>query len=196
MPLPSDRPRSYQELADMLMAQLPTDRFALVAESFSGPLAILLANRCPRVFAVVLCASFVQSPVPEMFARVPSLLWRAPLPVPAIRLLMTGGDRVLAHAVRRVVLSVNREILVSRISAVLRADVRCELERMSHPLLWIEATRDRLVRGTRAGVIRSLKPSAEFVKVDGPHLLLQANPAGTWSQIEPFLRRTWSPVVG
>src|SRR5688500_4590733 len=73
--LPSERPRASLELAGSLLAQLPKASGALIAASFSGPLAILLANRCSRVRAVVLCATFVRRPLPGLLARGPKFLW-------------------------------------------------------------------------------------------------------------------------
>jgi pimeloyl-[acyl-carrier protein] methyl ester esterase len=187
--LPSERPRGYRELADFMLAQLPSQPFALVAESFSGPLAILLANRCPHACAIVLCASFVEAPLPRLLARVPDFFWRHTPPASIVRLLMTGGDRALADAVRTAVLGLDSDVVVGRISAALTADVRRELEQLSQPLLCLQATHDRLVPASAAATIRALKPSATFVTVDGPHLLLQARPTEAWSHIQPFLER-------
>jgi pimeloyl-ACP methyl ester carboxylesterase len=187
--LPSDRPRSYQQLADSLIARLPTAPFALIAESFSGPLAILVANRCPRVTAVVLCASFVQPPLPRLLAKVPELVWRLAPPAAILSLLLTGGDRPLARAVERAVAGVDRHVIAGRIVAALTIDVGSELERLSQPLLCLRATRDRLLPTSCTVNIRARKSSALFAEVDGPHLLLQANPTGAWRQIQPFLEQ-------
>ncbi len=47
--LPSDTARDYDELVTWVMARLPTDRpFSLLAESFSGPIAIRIASRPPK----------------------------------------------------------------------------------------------------------------------------------------------------
>src|SRR5687768_14314159 len=56
---------SYIGLANKLMPRLPRGRpFVLAAESFAGPLAILLAaRRPPGLQAVVLAASFARTPV-------------------------------------------------------------------------------------------------------------------------------------
>ena len=81
-------------------------------------------------------------------------------------------------------------------SAALDVDVRDDLDRLSQPRLYLQAARDRLVPPSCAARIRALKPSAEFVTVDGPHLLLEANPVESWRHIEGFLERVWRRDAG
>jgi hypothetical protein len=45
MTLPAAEPLSYDALADRLSPMLPAGRVVLLAESFSGPLAVALAKR-------------------------------------------------------------------------------------------------------------------------------------------------------
>ena len=55
-------PLSYDELADHVARNLPAgEPLVLIAESFSGPLALALALRRP-VAALVFCNSFVVTP--------------------------------------------------------------------------------------------------------------------------------------
>jgi hypothetical protein len=91
---------------------------------------------------------------------------------------------MLAAAIRHALGTIDAEILAGRIFAALSVDVRDELARLSRPLLCLQAARDRLVPRSCTAKIRALKPSAEFATVDGPHLLLQANPGGSWRRIE------------
>src|SRR5204862_549791 len=58
---PRERPLGYEELLEEI--PVPATPFAIVAESFSGPLGIRLAARHSDLArAVVLVASFVRSP--------------------------------------------------------------------------------------------------------------------------------------
>lgn len=189
--LPSERPRSYVELVDALLSLLPLEPFALIAESFSGPLAVLIASRCPRVRAVVLCATFVRAPLPRALAHLPEFFWKRPPPQSVLQLFMTGGDRRLAADVREAVATVDGAILHSRVEAILNVDVTAELESLTQPLLYIRAERDRLIPARCADVIRRAKPSARVATVDGPHLILQARPEASWRQIAPFLAQAF-----
>ncbi len=187
--LPNERALGYEQIAEAILPLLPASPFALIAESFSGPLAVLLANRSAHVRGVVLCATFVQSPVPHFVGRLAGLFRGNPAPLWATRLIMAGGDRELAGALRRSLVSVSPAAIEARIEAVLGVDVRAELARLSQPLLCLRATRDRLVPASATATIRAVKPNAEFADVNAPHLILQANPAAAWQQIAPFLER-------
>ena len=65
---PTHAPCGYDELLPLILAAIPPGPFVVVGESFSGPLAVMLAaRRPPGLRGLVLCASFVQFPlqVPE-----------------------------------------------------------------------------------------------------------------------------------
>lgn len=52
---------TYDQLADRISERLPAEPIVVIAESFSGPIAVALAERC-NVTALVLCNSFVVAP--------------------------------------------------------------------------------------------------------------------------------------
>src|SRR4051812_4389167 len=62
---PTHEPLSYDDLLRLIDTQLSNEEsIVLIAESFSGPLALRYAAMHPaRVRAVILCASFIRSPV-------------------------------------------------------------------------------------------------------------------------------------
>jgi pimeloyl-ACP methyl ester carboxylesterase len=68
---PVDRLLDYQELAPLIAARLPKgEPFVLLGESFSGPLALMAAERRPPgLLGVILCATFVTSPAPYLPRR-------------------------------------------------------------------------------------------------------------------------------
>ena len=77
---------SYAQLAPRVRDTAPTsDPFALVAESFSTPLAIqIAAEDLPNMKALVLCAGFATSPVRGwrrfLASALAPILFRLPLP--------------------------------------------------------------------------------------------------------------------
>jgi len=189
--LPSDRPRGYAGIVDALLPLLPTEPFALIAESFSGPLAILLASRCARAVAVVLCATFIRAPLPRFLAYTPEFVVRRPPPKLLLQYLMTGGDPGLAAAVRNAVSTIDARVLGSRIQAALTVDVTNELRGLTQPVLCLRAKRDRLIPRQCADAVRTSKPAAQVLEVDAPHLILQTRPLASWRLIAPFLERTF-----
>lgn len=187
--LPNDRPRDYEELSIWVLARLPPEPVALIAESFSGPLALLVADRCPRVSAVVLCASFVAAPLPKLLGRLPAFAWRWPPPRALLNFFLTGGDLALSEAVLRAVGSVPGRVLAQRVTTALSVDVTAELERYARPLLFMSARLDRVVPMKCSEMVRAIKPSAQFVAIPSPHLVLQSHPVDAWAEIAPFLQR-------
>jgi pimeloyl-ACP methyl ester carboxylesterase len=189
IPLPREQALSYRELADWAHARLPAGPVVLIAESFSGPLAILLAERCPNVVSIVLSTTFVKSPLPRPFFPIPEFAWRHPPPSLLVRAFLTGGDRDLAKRVRAVLTNVPPRTLAGRVAAVLDVDVTAELTRLSQPILCLRALEDRIVSARSTAYISACKPSAHVTSLHGPHLLLQRFPRDAWRSITPFIER-------
>ena len=176
-----------------MQARLPGGRVVLVAESFSGPLAILVAVQCTRVVGVVLSTTFLEPPLSGLLALLPKLLptwaWNQPPPEFLVRALLAGGDPALAAALRQVMLEVSGKVVAERVTAVLRVNVTAEFKKLRCPVLCLQAGRDRLVGARNSARMRAVKPDAEFAQIDGPHLLLQARPREVWLHVSPFLER-------
>jgi pimeloyl-[acyl-carrier protein] methyl ester esterase len=182
---PADVPLGYDELA----VALPAEPFVLIAESFSGPLALRIAAQRPAgLAAVVLVATFVTPPAPRALGALPwTLLFRAAPPLAALRFFFCGGDDALARAMRDSVASVVPEVLAHRLRCVLGCDARGDLAACAAPVLYLAARDDRVVPRRAGEQITALQPSVTMARVPGPHLLLQANPAGAWREIAAFL---------
>lgn len=65
---PCDEPSNYDDLVTFVIARIPQAQFVLVAESFSGPIAIEIAAATSRVLGVVLASSFARHPAPKFLA--------------------------------------------------------------------------------------------------------------------------------
>ena len=191
--LPDDGAQRYPELAERVQASLPDDDVVLVAESFSGPLAILLAARSVRVVGVVLSTTFIEPPLSGPLSAVsrlvPSRVWGRPPPEFLLGVCLSGGDSVLAATVRRAMLSVRGEVIAERIASVSRVNVAREFQQLSCPVLCLNAGRDRLVGARSAERMRAVRPDVAFALVEAPHLLLQARPREAWAHVAPFLGR-------
>ena len=193
--LPFDAPRGYDEFATWLADQLPTDRqFALLAESFSGPLAIRIASRRPKLLThLVLVATFLCSPLRpslSVLARLAHLgLFTRPPPAFAVRTLLTGWDAApsIVAAVRDAMAVLPPEVSEARARAALSADEAGAFAGLTIPTLWIRASADRLLRPGCADDASSSRPGIRLLAIDGPHMLLQVRPGECLSAIERFL---------
>ena len=189
---PKSGPHNYDSLLRVVSENMPgPEPVLLIAESCSGPLAIRYAAENPsRVRGVVLSASFVLNPAPRWLARLPLrtiFLLRPPLL--SIRMTLTNGhdDPALSRLIRDVALNVGRELIASRLRAVLGIDCQADLARYTGPLLYLRARRDRLVRTKSLKLIQQIRPDVRVAEIDAAHLILQTRAADAWRAIEEFI---------
>ena len=189
---PADTSHSYSELLGLIEARLRDEPdVVLVAESFSGPLALRYAAAWPgRVRGVVLCASFVRPPLPRWvlwFCR--AAVFRMAPPAFLVRRLMVGGgaSAALVKAVRDAVRQVRPRVLAGRLREAVETDAVTALRDCSAPILYLAARGDALVGASAVRAIRAVRDDVRFVELDGPHLLLQREPGAAWREVERFL---------
>lgn len=190
---PTEEPRAYDELFDRL--PVPEGDFAIVAESFSGPLGIRLAAAHPaRVRALVLVATFATNPSRLARWMRPLLgerLFLRPLPDFTVRAGLLGGDATADDiaALRSAIAPVSPVVLAKRATEVIDVDVRDALAEVRAPLLYLAGARDRLVgRATRAELTR-LRPDMEVEVLDSPHMVLQRRPIDAARIVSDFVVR-------
>ena len=189
---PTDAIRSYSELLGLVEARLRDERdLVLVAESFSGPLALRYAAAFPKqVRGVVLCASFVRPPVPgwvRWFCSA-AVFFRPP-PALVVRRLMVGRDapEALVEAVRVAIRRVRPAVLAGRVKEVLCVDAVPALRACASPVLYLTARRDALMGHSALRAIQDVRGDVRVAELDAPHLLLQREPAAAWGEIAGFL---------
>lgn len=182
---------TYAEAEELVASRLPVDgRVLLIAESFSGPIAVRIAARFEhRISGVVLVASFVRSPVASIARAVP---WRAVFsvraPAVALRRMLLGQDcpDSLVDELRVVLQPLPSRTLAQRIRAVLTVDASAQLRACAVPMLYIAGQDDRLVGRRSLAAIHAIRPELEHISVSAPHLILQRNPTAAWQAIERF----------
>ncbi|MFO7602357.1 MAG: alpha/beta hydrolase [Gammaproteobacteria bacterium] len=198
---PTQETLSYAELTERLYPRLPTDTpFVIVAESFAGPLALLLSKKGhPQLRALVLCATFVRNPRPWLSTLAPLVLHEGLLAQPPRRWMarwfVTGND--IADAMLDKALALHERVAprvsLQRLQAVLNVDVRQLYRDCGLPLLHLYARHDRLIGGHPSREMQRLRPEVPSVEIDGPHFLLQARPAQCYNVIETFIRANVVP---
>jgi pimeloyl-ACP methyl ester carboxylesterase len=197
---PPDAPLGYEALLDLARRALPRGRFVLVAESFSGPLAVRLAAERPKgLVALVLAASFVHRPLNPLLHPLRGLvgarLFGVPMPAPVIRHFMAGPDAPdeIVAEVQRAVAAVSAEVLAHRSAEALRVDARDALAAVEAPILFLAPTRDRLIRTDAHDDVLAVRPDAEVAPIEGPHMILQRCPHASLARIEEFLAGATAP---
>ena len=175
--------------------ELPREPFAIVAESFSGPIALRLAAKRPaNLIAIVLVATFVESPmrwVPAWVVR-PKLFARLARSRMLIRhqLLDASASDELVDLVRAAIMRVPAPVLAGRVRTLLSLNASDALQACEAPMLYLQAAQDRIVPGRAAQLMARYRPDLRVERIEGPHLLLQCNPAGAARVIEQFLVET------
>jgi pimeloyl-ACP methyl ester carboxylesterase len=186
IPLPDDPADDYESLSYALASRLR--EFApchLVAESFSGPIGILLASRHPEIVnRLTLVATFADSPAPWIARWLPwSLIFRMPLPFAAARYFFVRADYELAVRLRNTIRQTSTATLTKRIHCVLNVDVCPDLASLSCPVRYLRPTFDRLVPSRVVRRIQNVNRNVNVHERAPPDMILQTRPEQAWSAI-------------
>lgn len=186
----------YSDLLLVVRAAIADSReFYVLGWSFSGPLALMLAATEPnRIRGVILCASFVRSPLPGLssfrFAVVSPVVHLVRLAHRVHLLWTTDSRNMLRHDKAATLARVPSHIVAARARVILALDARDYLRKCPRPVLYVAGSRDRLVPSWNADeVVREL-PSTKLVTIDGPHLALYTNPGAAAQAIVGFIRES------
>lgn len=183
----------YEDLQVWVENLLPEDDFILVAESFSGPLAVMLSSKKPcGLKGVVFVATFAKTPV-----KLPSNSTYALEIIPLKSRLLTWlaqpllmgkwSKREFTAKFRQAMHLTPASTIAGRFREVLKVDVAEKIRRLPIPFIYLSATRDRLVP-SRMALDFALAPNVIFA-IDGPHFLLQANSSQSAAHILSFAAR-------
>ena len=190
---PTDEAIEYDGLLAGLERELAGfGRLALLAESYSGPLAIRYAARHPaRVGALVLVATFIRSPLPGLLNHVPwpAVLFKLATWGPALRLALLGpgANREVLRLTREAIGEVPVVVLADRVKQIQRLDCSRALAAVRCPILYLRADGDALVTGRAVQQVRAVRREVIVRRIDAPHFLLQVAPAAAWGEVTRFL---------
>ncbi|HEY6874339.1 MAG TPA: alpha/beta hydrolase [Geobacteraceae bacterium] len=186
--------QSFEESVNSAAAQFPPDEDSLViAESFSGPVAIeLLASGRIKAKGLVLAATFASSPrktLLPLFCSLPLNIFLG-LPVPELFLcVLLGKGETLKNLMpmwKRIHAAVSPRVLAHRIGVVREVDVTKRLPNLQIPTCYIQAENDAIVPSTALRAFAEALPGLTVRKIQGPHLILQAQPAQSLAIIQEF----------
>jgi pimeloyl-ACP methyl ester carboxylesterase len=191
IPLPNHGPQDYDTLAKAIAPALPQGELVLLAESFSTPLAMLMAaSAAARVKALVLAAGFCTNPQPSGLGWLPlqPLLSLTP-PAFLLKQFLTGDDapQGLLDTLTKAIGQIPGATLAERVRvalALLESDCPdlCGL-----PVLLLQARHDRVIPWDAQSQLERHFPNATCHWVNGPHLLLQTRPRECRDAVIEFL---------
>lgn len=186
--------QSFEDYVDSVARILPQENAILVAESFSGPVALSLMEQYPaRIKCAVLCATFAVSPFRSLtraarymptFMFTPTSMQRT-----LLRSFCLNGecDDVLVDRATSVIRSVPAATIQNRLQVLSGIDLTSLLPRIATPVLYLQATHDRVVSSGLSQELTQALPRVKVQRIDGPHLLLQSRPAQCAAAIASFL---------
>lgn len=187
-----DRRASYAEHEAVARRELPKDQpFVILGESFSGPIAVsIAANAPPNLRGLILCVSFLTCPHALLRVLRPFTSIATPKLVPGFiahhSLLGRFATPALRAAHTEALRQVSSATLTARLRAMADVDVREKLARVELPALYLRAARDRVVAARYGDEFLKHARSGRLVDLDGPHFLLQTQPADCARQILKF----------
>jgi len=194
VPYPAFGPQSYDALSEAVLARLPAGRdYVLVAESFGGPLGVLVAARAERPpRGLILSATFARNPFPLLggllqFA-LPLLMDHAPAPALIETALIRPGDHAFAAELAQAATAAGPRLLQARSRSALTCNVQRELAALTVPILYLQGMHDKLVSPACGLLMKEIARDLRLVQVDAPHFVLQYDCETTvHNHILPFL---------
>jgi pimeloyl-ACP methyl ester carboxylesterase len=180
---PTDEPLDYQTLVSNVERDLPKTSYVIVAESFSGPIALEIAAHKPQgLQGLILSTSFAANPRPWLSLLIRRFIgpwcFRTQIPTWAIRALMTGADAPadLCSTIQDAIKTVSPQVLALRLREVINVNSSGALRNCSVPIFYFNGNEDRLLGKGPLALLSTLRPDMRVIDVPGPHLLLQTAP--------------------
>lgn len=194
---PASEPLGYPELENVARSSLPeAGSFVILGESFSGPIAVALANSCSshgQCKGLIMCCSFVRNPYPFTSFLKPfiNILPISSTSTGLLRKVLLGkfNSETLRSKLAQAIAQVSPSVIRARLRAVIEIDVSTKLAALNIPVLYLRASHDRVVPGSASKIISKLKPDVSIVQLEAPHFLLQAVPDEASQVVIDFIRQ-------
>lgn len=188
---PQDPLLGYAGYAKLVRETIGDRKVFLLGESFSGPVAILVATQLKsQITGLVLAATFVKSPWPGWLLRRATHVdpKTAPSRIRDAMLMGSYGDPELVRRVDEIVQTLPRPVRNSRLRAIAEVDVRTHFSRLTCPILVLHGRGDWLVRKSSMQNAVCEKGRARMIVIPGAHMLLQTRPAEAAAEIIHFAK--------
>lgn len=182
VPLPNTGAQDYQSLATQIEARLPSADCVLLAESFSGPAAMLLAQRCAQIKGVVFVASSLRPISIPYLSRLPVSLCNFLLKYSRsirqrVSLALLPGDfaKSLRPVLEALLVKQSSRLLGQRLAAITQLD-HLSLPEIHQPCLYLQARRDVIVPPSAVVDFQLRCKKLRLRQLPASHFLLQTAP--------------------
>lgn len=182
---------SPSELAEWVLQQLEfTKNMVLIAESFSGLVAIELLRRNINLKALIFCASFGKSPRPQLLNTLQRLplarLLRMPIPYRALSAL--GINTQTQNLLNQAMQQVNSQVLAYRFRCMANTPIINLTKTYTLPTFYWRAAHDWAVPLSHAADLNVYFPRLQIHTIaNSGHFLLQTQPALCVAQLQQAL---------
>ena len=112
----------------------------------------------------------------------------APVGVLARLLLGRFNTSTLQAALAKSLSQVSPSVIRARLQAVLSVNVSGKLSAVKVPVLYLRASRDRIVPASASSLVAKLHPPTRVIELEAPHFLLHAVPAMAAQEVGAFVR--------
>jgi len=189
--LPNKGSQRYPRLAEWLDEHLERGgKRLLIAESFSGPLAIHFASLRPEeISGIVLASCFCDAPQNPGIALLPLRpLFMVKPPKTALRHFLIGDDASNEDVseLRTVIRKIPSKTLAKRVRSVLELQEQDNPALSEMPMMILQAQDDNLVPWDAQQRLEACYPDARVHWLESPHLILQRYPEECMRLIKDF----------
>ncbi|MDD5393468.1 MAG: alpha/beta hydrolase [Thiothrix sp.] len=178
---PPDQCQSVQTLAAQVREQVVFDSdTVLLAESFSGLVAMELLRQNIPLHSIIFCASFASTPRPWLLklATILPLELLFQLPLPDFLLRWLGLNARLIGLIRQVREQVSPAVFAYRLRLIAAAQHQPQEQRWEIPCRYLRAADDWAVPERCAEALRQYFTTVKVTRIkQSGHFLLQSQPA-------------------
>lgn len=191
---PANRLLSFEETVACAQEQIRGEQDIVVAESFSGPVAIeLIASGRLKTKGLILCATFAKAPRRVLLKMLQWLPFEYgfSLPVRGVLLRYILGNKEDKNALvplwNRASDLVPARTMAFRMRLLPSIDVCHRLPQLKMPCRYIQATEDKLIPASTVRELAQAIPHLIVQKIRGPHFILQAQPEASADVIKELI---------
>lgn len=197
--LPESGEQSHEALSEIMVNKLPTDTYALVAESFSGGLVpYLIQGARVKPQAIIFVASFLHSPRPLLTKSLSYLPWKMLLKTPGAKWIvkhwcMNQSSANQFQQLWTLLCGMDMNLIKRRLLAIRKMDIA--EYKTDIPTLYLIAAQDNLVPYCLSNKLIQCFSRLKVLSIDGPHFLMQTKPEECAKEIVTFIKEIEVPHV-